>query len=237
MRPIIGISLDRSTEKTFAMRPWYALRCDYSDAIFASGGIPILIPYIQDDIERYLDMIDGLLIPGGDNDIDPKFYGESVKYPTVNPESVRSVFELELVQRAMEKDMPILGICHGMQLINIACGGSLIQHIPAEVKNYISHKQDYPKEALTHKITIQENTKLSLLSRSLELMVNSSHHQAVKKIGTGLIISAVAEDGVVEAIEHPKYKFLIGCEWHPEYLIDNGIDIEIFKEFIKVSSL
>jgi putative glutamine amidotransferase len=237
MKPIIGISLDHSTEQTFATRPWYALRCDYSNAVSAYGGVPIFLAHIEEHIEKYLDMIDGLLLPGCDNDIDPKFYGEEVKYPEVNPESLRAGFEMKLLNAAAKRmDIPVLGICNGMQLMNVFYGGSLIQHIPAEVESNILHKQDHPKNIPTHKIMIQKDTKLSNWSRGSELNVNSSHHQAVKRLGEGLVISAIAEDGVIEAIEDPKHRFMIGCEWHPEYLVDNGIDLEIFREFISASS-
>jgi putative glutamine amidotransferase len=233
MTPIIGISLDHSTEPTFAKRPWYALRCDYSNAVVSSGGVPILLPHIQEYIEKYLDMIDGLLLPGCDNDIDPKFYGEEVKYSEVNPESLRAGFELKLLEAAIKRGIPVLGICNGMQLMNVYYGGTLIQHIPAEIESNIAHKQEHPKNIPTHKIIIRENTKLSRLAHhDRELVVNSSHHQSVKKVGEGLIISAVAEDGVIEAIENPDYGFMLGCEWHPEYLVDNGIDVQIFQEFI-----
>ena len=226
MKPVIGISLDYSTEETFARRPWYALRCDYSSAISLSGGIPIFIPHLYEHIEKYVDMIDGLLIPGCDSDIHPILYGEEVKYSSVKPELLRAEFEIKLMEAALKKNIPFLGICHGMQLMNIFYGGTLIQHIPSEVVTNIIHRQDHPKTALTHKIIIKDNTKLST-------MVNSSHHQAIKNIGSGLVVSAIAPDGVIEAIEDPSYKFMIGCEWHPEYMSKNGVDIEIFQEFIK----
>ena len=234
MKPIIGISLDFLDNKTYSPRPWYALRHDYADAITQYGGIPVFLTYTEDNFNEYLDLIDGLIIPGGDDHIPPHFYEETIKYPKhFTSGEMRSVPELKLLKMAIErKNIAILCICHGMQLMNVAYGGTLIQYIPEEVTSNIEHLQSGPKNIPTHNITIFPDTKLSQIASKSELMINSSHMQAVKKVADRFVISAKAPDGVIEAIEDPNHPFLIGCQWHPEYVINNGIDIELFESFI-----
>ena len=234
MKPIIGISLDFLDNKTYSPRPWYALRHDYASAVTKYGGVPIFLTYAEDNFEAYLDLIDGLIIPGGDDHIPPKLYGQEIKYPEhFTSGEKRTIPEIKLLKLAIEREnIAILGICHGMQLINVAYGGTLIQYIPNDIKTDIKHLQPNPKNIASHKINIFPNTSLSRLARNDELMVNSGHMQSIDKVANRFIISATSPDGVIEAIEDPTHPFLIGCQWHPEYVIDNGIDIELFESFI-----
>jgi putative glutamine amidotransferase len=233
-KPIIGIILDlaEDSEKySYAKKPWYALRSCYSDCISKYGGTPVMIPYHQ-DIESVAELVDGLLVPGGDEDINPKFYGQEISSKRVKTNDVRAQFELDLTANIIEKKKSFFGICNGIQLLNVALGGTLIQHIPDSVKSDINHEQPVPKDAPSHPVCIDKNSYLSTLSDSEEILVNSTHHQSIDKLGSELIISARAPDGIIEAIEMRGHPFAIGVQWHSEYM-NTKLDENLFKEFIK----
>lgn len=238
-KPIIGVTPDlaQNCEKyTYAAFPWYALRRNYTDAIIAAGGVPLLLPYQTDTINQLMELVDGVVIPGGDEDIHPKFYEPEYAEDVVISNEERDNFEILVLKKALEREIPILGICRGMQLLNVIFKGTLIKHIPDYIKTVINHTQPSPKNIVSHAINIEANTKLAKIANNqLQTMVNSTHHQAAKQLGNDLIVSAKAEDGIIEAIESTKYKFVIGVQWHPEYLNDNGVDLELFKELVKVS--
>ena len=236
-KPIIGITLDLASNTgkySYAWRPWYALRRDYSDIITKAGGIPIFLPYCV-DINELLDVIDGLVIPGGDGDINPKFYGQKITSDKVKANDERTSFELALVTEAMKRDMPIFGICFGLQIINVALGGTLIQHIPDTHQSDINHEQPAPKHVPTHPINIEDGTLLSTLSESNNIEVNTTHHQAIDKVGKGLTVSAKAPDGIIEAVESANHRFLIGVQWHSEYQNTN-LDAQLFKRLVEESA-
>lgn len=236
-KPIIGIVLDLASNNDkyqYSRHPWYALRTCYSNCVEMAGGIPILLPYNK-DFEALLGIAHGLIIPGGDEDINPKFYGQEIMSPKVKTNDLRCEFELNLVKKAIQRDMPILGICNGLQIINVACGGTLIQHIPDFYKSNISHEQPDPKSEPTHFVNIESDTILASLSGEQKIFVNTTHHQAIDQVGSGLIISAKAEDGIIEAIESSDHKFLIGVQWHSEYL-NTKLDYNLFKRLVEVSS-
>jgi putative glutamine amidotransferase len=244
-KPIIGIVVDlvnNSKKYHYSSFPWYALRQNYSDSVIKAGGVPLMIPYQHDTIEEILSIIDGLIIPGGDEDINPKIYGQ--EYDGISSNDQRDDFELVITKKALVKHIPFLGICRGMQLLNVASGGDLIQHIPdyIKIKNkdlaIITHEQPCPKHTLSHLISITPNTILANIAggdSNYNYMVNSSHHQAVGKLGNDLVISAIAPDGIIEAIESTNYPFVMGIEWHPEYLNSNNLDLNIFKALIQAS--
>lgn len=234
-KPVIGITLDfvrNSTKYHYSSFPWYALRQNYIDSITRAGGVPIAIPYNYESLEEILALIDGIVIPGGGLDLHPKHYKQEVISDKVVLNEERSNFELALAKLALEKNIPFLGICNGMQLLNVICGGSLHQHLPDVIKSDIEHVQPSPKNTPSHLINILPNTMLSRLANNkIEVMVNSNHHQGIHQVGKNLTVSAIALDGVVEAIELPGHKFAIGVEWHPEYL-ETELDFNIFKELI-----
>lgn len=237
-KPIIGISLDLqhdNDEYSYSKFPWYALRANYSDAISAHGGLPIMLPFDESAIEETLDLIDGLLIPGGDWDIDPAFYGQKVISDKVLINHRRTAYDIKLMQKALARDMPVLGVCYGMQLMNVLAGGTLIQDLPTFRPSDINHEQPDPKNALWHDIEIMQDTKLwKIGSKCSKEKVNSTHHQAIDELGKNIIISAIAPDNIIEAIESTMHRFAIGVEWHPEYQ-SIELDKNIFKEFIKAS--
>jgi putative glutamine amidotransferase len=224
-KPIIGVTLDFVEEGSFSARPHYAIRESYFNMIRLAGGIPIGIPFQADLIDEYLSLIDGIIIPGGDFALDPDWYvsGDGPAYPP----SKRLSFDVEIITKALAKNIPFLGICYGMQLMNVLFGGSLIQDLPANQP--IAHKQPMPKNMPWHDINIEAGSKLAQIAgTNLASKVNSTHHQAIDKIGQNLITCATAPDGIVEAIESINHKFAIGVEWHPEYQ-NTELDIAIFK--------
>lgn len=236
-KPIIGIVLDLVSGcplgTSYSERPFYALRRDYSDIVTKYGGIPLFLPYCA-EIDDLLKMIDGLIIPGGDEDINPKFYGQEITSSKVKVNDKRASFELALVKKALEIDIPILGICNGLQVINVVLGGTLIQHIPDSFPSHINHEQPHPKNIPTHPVIIEKNTFVSTLCSSSIFEVNTTHHQAIDKIGAGIKISAKAPDGIIEAIELPGYRFVVGVQWHSEYQ-NTELDKNLVKRLIEES--
>jgi putative glutamine amidotransferase len=216
-KPIIGITADLDEK-------YLRVKHGYSEAIGASGGIPVLIPPMGDP-KSYADMVNGLLIPGGD-DLDPFYYHE-VMLPQVKPvPKKRSDFEISLLDEVIELHKPVLGICYGMQLINVVFGGTLYQDIGNADALGIDHKKDY------HVVVITENSFLKKGAFS----VNSTHHQAVKTLGNSLSAFAYSPDDLIEAFFKEDYNFLIGVQWHPERLMESEVSLSLFKSFIKASN-
>ena len=230
-KPLIALTLDYETSKGYSNYPWYAIRENYFTSIEESGGIGVGIPHNMKDIVSLLHKIDGLVITGGNFDIDPNIFGESSVHKTVKLKENRTNFELLAAEIMLKQNKPVLGICGGEQLINVLYKGSLIQHIPDEIKNPIEHEQKNPRNEAGHSVKIQENTKLYSIISKQNIMVNSAHHQAIKVPGKGLIVNALSNDGVIEGIEDPKKTFCIGVQWHPEFFIQ-GSDNKLLKAFI-----
>jgi putative glutamine amidotransferase len=234
-RPIIGITLDSEPAGGWSKMPWYALRQNYCDAVARAGGLPVPLPHEPELAAEYLARIDGLLITGGAFDVDPSLFGASSRHATVKTKDRRTAFEYAITRGAIEADKPVLGICGGQQLMNVVLGGTLIQHIPDEVKDPLPHEQPNPRTEPGHPVKIVAGTLLHRVVKELELPVNSAHHQAVKAVGQGIVVNAVAPDGVIEGIEDPRRRFVIGVEWHPEYSISPGDD-RIFDAFIRAAA-
>jgi putative glutamine amidotransferase len=234
-RPIIGITLDSEPAGGWSKMPWYALRQNYCDAVARAGGLPVPLPHEPELASEYLARLDGLLITGGAFDVDPSLFGASARHVTVKTKDRRTAFEYAVTRGAIEADKPVLGICGGQQLMNVVLGGTLIQHIPDEVKDPLPHEQPNPRTEAGHPVKIVAGTLLHRVVKALELPVNSAHHQAVKDVGKGIVINAVAPDGVIEGIEDPRRRFVIGVEWHPEYSISPGDD-RIFDAFIRAAA-
>jgi putative glutamine amidotransferase len=215
--------------------PWYALRQNYCDAVARAGGLPVPLPHEPDLAGEYLARLDGLLITGGAFDVDPSLFGASTRHATVKTKDRRTAFEYAITRGAIDADKPVLGICGGQQLMNVVLGGTLIQHIPDEIKNPLPHEQPNPRTEAGHAVKIVAGTLLHRVVKELELPVNSAHHQAVKDVGKGIVVNAVAPDGVIEGIEDPRRRFVIGVEWHPEYSISPGDD-RLFDAFIRAAA-
>ena len=230
-KPLIGITLDEENIETYSKYPLYAVRKNYSESIEIAGGTCIFLSNNLKAINHYLKIIDGLLVTGGDFDIDPKLYGESKKSKKVKTKSNRTDFEFKITSKALKQEIPVLGICGGQQLINVVLGGTLIQHIPDAIQTKINHEQKNPRNQGSHNVYIKKDTNLFKIVRNSKMFVNSAHHQAVDKLGNNLIASAFSDDGIIEAIESRKLNYCIGVQWHPEFLIDER-DIKIFRSLV-----
>jgi putative glutamine amidotransferase len=233
-RPVIGITLDSEEPGGYSKLPWYALRENYADAVTAAGGLPLPLPHEPDRAEDYLNLIDGLVITGGAFDVDPSLFGAGDQHPTVITKDRRTAFELSVTRGALERDMPVLGICGGQQLLHVVLGGQLIQHIPDEVPEALAHEQPNPRDEPGHGVAVKPDTLLHRIVGRDSLEVNSAHHQAAKGEPDGVVINAVAPDGVIEGIEATGKSFCLGVQWHPEYGVSAG-DSAIFDAFIKAA--
>ena len=235
-RPIIGISSSVIVDEagSFAGYKRAYVNKDYVDAVVRAGGVPLIIPFSTDKevIISQAQLIDGLILSGG-HDINPYNYGQepSQKIGEIFPE--RDIYEMILLEESKKRDIPILGICRGFQLINIAAGGTLYQDLSLIPGNILKHFQGSKPTLKTHMIKIEENSVISSIFGK-ETMVNSFHHQAIDKVADDFIIVARASDGVVEAIEHKTYKFLVAVQWHPEMLAVNCEKARVlFSKFVE----
>ena len=225
MKPVIGVTPDFNAGDRADMggrEPTYFLRARYIRAIEELGGIPLILPLVAGAAarRRLLDRVDGLLLTGSGPDLSPRLYGERqlYKFPLVSAR--RANFELELVRQAKSRDLPLLGICGGMQTVNVACGGSLFQDIPSQVRHALDHRQKTRATRVSHPVAVVSKSLLEKVVGKTTIMVNSSHHQSVKNVAPSLTASAVAPDGIVEAIESPAHRFFLAIQWHPEFLFE-----------------
>lgn len=230
-KPVIGITLDSEDPGAYSNMPWYALRQNYADVITQSGGLPIALPHEPELAEHYMSMIDGLVVTGGAFDVDPSMFGADSRHETVVTKDRRTAFEKNVTEAMLAADKPVLGICGGQQLLHVILGGTLIQHIPDEVENPLAHEQPNPRTEAGHTVEIKEGTLLHKIVGTTSLPVNSAHHQAAKDVSENIIVNAWAEDGVIEGIEDDRYRFCLGVQWHPEYIISQG-DRMILDAFI-----
>ncbi|MEO0231935.1 MAG: gamma-glutamyl-gamma-aminobutyrate hydrolase family protein [candidate division WOR-3 bacterium] len=205
----------------------FFLNEEYVKAIKKAGGIPVIIPYLKNDIEEIVSRINGVLLSGG-GDVLPKFFKEEPELTKLTlPE--RDVFEIKLIRECFKRKIPVFGICRGCQVMNVAMGGSLIQ----DIKGKIEHYQSAPANEPTHTIIIEKGSILYEVFKKEKIMVNSFHHQAIKKVGKNLFVSAKAKDGIIEAIESKEHPFFLGVQFHIEYLTQNNKRfLNLFKFFI-----
>jgi putative glutamine amidotransferase len=230
-QPRIGITVDAEGAGGYSRFPWFALRQNYCSAVTRAGGLPLLLPHEPALIEDYIAAIDGLIVSGGNFDVDPALFGAGNRHPKVTTKDQRTAFELALTRLAMASDLPVLGICGGQQLLHVALGGALIQHIPDEIDAAIAHEQPNPRDEPGHTVRIVHGTRLHAIVGVDELAVNSAHHQAAKDAPAGVTINAVAPDGVIEGIEARGLRFCLGVQWHPEFELSEG-DSALFRAFV-----
>ena len=209
---------------------------DYEESVRRAGGEPWVLDSSADRPENVVAQADGLLLAGG-GDVDPALYGVQA-HPTYHAaERGRDAFEIELIHRALDADLPLLAICRGIQVLNVARGGTLVQDIASEVAGAIQHKFDVPPNepmTLAHEVWLERESLLtSLIGEGEGRQVNSRHHQAVKDLGEGLVAVAVAPDGIIEAVEDRAKKFCVGVQWHPENFYRTGEFRGLFEEFIR----
>jgi putative glutamine amidotransferase len=223
-KPVIGLTVDWEDTGGYSKLPWYALRENYTLSISRAGGLPVMLPQGLDDVDAYLSHIDGLIITGGAFDVDPTLFGADSHHVTVKLKASRTAFEMAVTRGAMARNMPMLGICGGQQLLHVALGGTLIQHIPDAVPNALAHEQPNPRTEPSHDVTVIPGTLLHSIVETDVMAVNSAHHQAAADAPDGVVINARAPDGIIEGIEAPAYRFCLGVQWHPEYSISPNDD-------------
>src|SRR5271157_1802640 len=230
-RPIVGVTLDSEQPGGYSKYPWYAIRQNYADAIVAAGGLPIALPHDASLAADYLERIDALVVTGGAFDVDPALYGDGERHATVTLKENRTAAELALTQGALARDLPVLGICGGEQLLAVALGGTLVQHIPDSVPDALEHEQPNPRHQPGHSVAVVPGTLLHRIVGASAMQVNSAHHQAVLGPGPRAVVNATAPDTVIEGLEDARYRFCLGVQWHPEFFIDPG-DRRIFDAFV-----
>jgi putative glutamine amidotransferase len=230
-QPVIGLTLDHEDPGGYSKFSWYAMRENYFSAVAQAGGLPIALPHDPERAAQYLALIDGLVVTGGNFDVDPALFGAAERHDSVSIKDRRTEFELAITRAAHAADMPALGICGGQQLMNVALGGTLIQHIPDAIPNALAHEQPNPRNEPGHAVTPVPGSALHRITERADMQVNSAHHQAVDAAAPGLKVNAMAPDGVIEGIEDPTRRWFIGVQWHPEFAIDPG-DARIFTSFL-----
>ncbi len=234
-RPVIGVTLDSEPAQPggYSGFPWYALRENYMDSIAEAGGLPVALAHHASLAADLLGRIDALVITGGAFDVDPELYRGGARHPTVVLKAGRTEAELALLRGALSRNMPVLGICGGQQLLAVALGGTLIQHVPEEVANALPHEQPNPRDQPGHTVKVLADTLLRQIVGGETMQVNSAHHQAVRDPGAARV-NALAPDGVIEGIEDPSYRFCLGLQWHPEFGIDPG-DRRVFRALVEAA--
>ena len=225
MKPVIGLSSSYSADKKS-----YTVPESYVLAVERSGAVPLILPPTFDaDIDAFFGLVDGLILTGG-VDIDPQLYGENSIPLQGSIDPLRDSFEVELTKKALEKRMPIFAICRGVQMLNVAAGGSLYQDVNSQVKGSLKHRQQAPTYYPSHKVRLEESSRLHGIFGKTSVGVNSFHHQAVKDVAPGFRATAWADDGLVEAIEWEGSEYILGVQWHPERMID-GEMMKLFTAF------
>lgn len=231
MRTVIGIFPNVESDGKSSIAKTYV------EAIENSGGMGITLPYTnkRQIIEKFIAMCDGFLFTGG-ADIDPCHYGEPKSPLTSGISAMRDEFELAAFALAYESKKPILAICRGCQLVNVALGGSLYQDIESEYKTDIRHRSETGNYSHSHTVTIKKDSPLFDMTGEERIPVNSMHHQAIKTLGEGLWVEAVSDDGIIEAVYVPEAKFLHAVQWHPERTLgDDSYSQRIFDAFVSLS--
>lgn len=231
-KPIIGIGADVVPGRGSRDRAFIFMT--YTEALRRAGAIPVIIPPQPENAADLVEGLDGVLLAGGE-DADPALYREE-RHPTVTKimDARRQSNDVALAKAARERGIPTLGICLGMQVMNIAAGGSLVQDIDAQVGTAIEHASK-PENRKRHGVRIEQGTKLADILPAVELNVNSSHHQAVKDVAAGLRITAHAPDGIVEGLEDPKHPFYVGVQWHPEDMKGEESSRVLFEAFVRAA--
>lgn len=228
MKPLIGITSDIDENgETF-------LKADYSRAILKAGGLPVVLPAGLEDIEEICKRIDGLLLTGGE-DVNPLEFGEEPESNLGKIAPERDKMEMALAKCAIGKDMPVLGICRGHQVLSVALGGTVYQHIYSDLdETLLQHKQQADRNFPTHTVEVEVGSRLAAYAEDKEILVNSLHHQAVHKIPKPLIVTGKAKDGIIEALESTDHKFVMSVQWHPEALSnrDDVTSLNLFKGFV-----
>lgn len=231
LSPVIGITTYNRNEVGDFVLPGA-----YIDAVVAAGGIPVLLPSRPSQSDRLLQKLDGLILAGG-GDIDPAHY-DADPHPTIYMVSEeRDRFELDLARHVLERDIPTLGICRGMQLLNVATGGDLVPHVPEVYGDRIAHRVHEPRSPIPHPVKLEPDSRLSTIIGEVEIEVVSWHHQAVGAIAPVWDVVAHAEDGLVEAMEHREHPWMVAVQWHPELALHHTVHQRLFNALVEAASV
>jgi putative glutamine amidotransferase len=231
-KPTIGIILDWQKDGSFSAHPHYALRTHYFDAIQKAGGLPVAIPFEEHLTDHYLQHVDGVLIPGGFFASPEEWYITSEK--AIHPESTRSNFEYDFIRKAVEMDKPFLGICAGMQNLCGVMGGKLHKNVHTAYNTQVNHLNEKPPTETAHIVHIDKDSRLHKIINNEILAVNSAHTEAVAEVPNIIKVTAKSPEGIIEAVEMPDKKFILGIQWHPEFFTDDDSPhFQIFKSFVE----
>jgi putative glutamine amidotransferase len=227
-KPIIGIGSD--VEHVEGKRDFAFTYLTYVQALRAAGAVPVLIPPQPENAAELAEGLDGILLAGGE-DCDPMLYAEE-RHPAVTEvmDERRQSNDLALAKAARERGIPTLGICLGLQMMNVAAGGTLVQHLETDIGH-----ASIPEDRARHDVIVEQGTKLATMVPAAELNVNSSHHQAVETVADGFRVTAHAPDGTIEGVEDPRHPFYIGVQWHPEDMSGEGSAVTLFDAFVKAA--
>jgi len=237
--PLIGIP-SRSDQTSRSSTPIFTQNRAYVEAVTAAGGAPVLIPLNLDKgaLRAIYGRLNGLLLAGG-GDLDPKHYGEAIHEKCGKPDEARDVVELTLARWSLAESLPVLGICRGIQVLNVVAGGTLYQDIASQMPGSLKHHDLGPDDSrnyLAHKVTVNGDGHLAAMLGQGQADVNSLHHQAVKDLAPGFRVVARAPDGVIEAIEGHDHPFALAVQWHPEELVENAPPMRrLFEEFVSAA--
>ncbi|CAN5525990.1 gamma-glutamyl-gamma-aminobutyrate hydrolase family protein [soil metagenome] len=241
-KPVIGITPGPETiEADFGTVHRYRVSTDYALAVEAAGGVPIILPLQSASIPTVLELVDGLLFSGG-ADIDPMRYGDPSVHPsTYGVDKQRDDFELELITSAIAVNTPMLCICRGIQVLNVALGGTLVQDIADEIPGADLHRQykeGIPADQPIHDVRVTPGSLLEQVYGTASIPANSLHHQSAKHIGSGLVLEGQTEDGIVEAVSYPGASFVLGVQWHPEMMHRaDSLQMKPFEALVTAASL
>lgn len=229
--PLIGLTSSNGRKTTNIYTPKA-----YIDAVIAAGGLPLLIPpeTKPDQVMQLRETLDGILIIGG-SDIDPALYGAETHSAVQLDGRPRDDFEIALVRAAVETGWPLFGICRGLQVINVAMGGTLYTHIPDQLPKALTHNQNTVthRSYLAHEVTFQSSARITEIMDCQQVHVNSLHHQGICRLGAGLTATGASPDGLIESIEIPSHPFAVGVQWHPECLPDLPPMGRLFEVFVE----
>jgi putative glutamine amidotransferase len=235
--PLIGIPSRR--DRSSRGSPVFAQKQTYVEAVKAAGGAPVLIPLNLDDgaLRAIYERLDGLLLAGGE-DLHPRYYGEAIHEKCGQIDEARDIVELTLTRWALTEGLPIFAICRGIQVLNVAEGGTLYQDIASQVPGSLKHDcwPDHPRNYLAHQVTVNGDSLMAAILGHRQIGVNSSHHQAVKDLAPRFRVVARATDGLIEAIEGHDHPFALGVQWHPEDLVEDAPPMRrLFEEFVSAA--
>lgn len=231
--PVIGVTASRDDRGTTL-----SIGREYLESVLEAGGLPLIVPYVEDaeSIRSIADRIDGLLLTGG-GDIDPAWFGEEPipGLGWIDPE--RDRLEISLTRRMLEENKPILAICRGCQILNVAAGGDMFQDLYQQREDLLQHQQKAPRSHLSHSVQVAEGSLLHRIAGSSAIRVNSFHHQAVRAVAPGFIACATAKDGVIEGVESVRHPFVLGVQWHPEHLAEiDAVSRRLFEAFVRAAA-